>query len=211
VTLQKRSLVLGLASCWLIAVTGGMFALWNYSVTPGAPAGPPVTWPEGSAAHRAEGLPTLVMAVHPHCPCSRASVDELNVLMTRGKDRLAVNVLFIRPKGMPEDWEKSDLWQKAAAIPGVRALVDVEAIETQRFQARTSGQVILYDARGKLVFSGGITPARGHAGQSAGKAAILAFLTLGNLPVRTSEVFGCPLFGPNAGCQRKDQGCQHNH
>lgn len=46
-----------------------------------------------------------------------------------------------------------------------------------------------------MQFSGGITSARAHAGENAGRSAVVALVTGAALPApaRTS-VFGCPLF-----------------
>ena len=51
-------------------------------------------------------------------------------------------------------------------------LRDDDGAEARRFGAETSGQTLLYDARGALAFSGGITGARGHAGDNAGRASL---------------------------------------
>ncbi len=69
--------------------------------------------------------------------------------------------------------------------------------EARRFGAATSGHVMLYDAAGRLHFSGGITPARGHEGDSLGRDAVIdlieAYRSAGR---RCSPVFGCPLATP---------------
>jgi hypothetical protein len=46
-----------------------------------------------------------------------------------------------------------------------------------------------------LIFSGGITASRGHAGENAGVLALVALLTHGRPERRATSVFGCPLFG----------------
>ena len=43
-------------------------------------------------------------------------------------------------------------------------------------RSKTSGQVVVYDAKGALLFSGGITAARGHMGDNAGRDRITALL-----------------------------------
>ncbi len=47
---------------------------------------------------------------------------------------------------------------------------------------------------GTLLFSGGITGARGHAGDNAGRAAIVALLNQLNPATTATNVFGCSLF-----------------
>ena len=71
---------------------------------------------------------------------------------------------------------------------------DDDGAEARRFGVETSGQTLLYDARGALIFSGGITGSRGHAGENAGAAALAALLTRGAAAQRGADVFGCPLF-----------------
>ena len=44
------------------------------------------------------------------------------------------------------------------------------AARRQRFGAETSGQTLLYDRDGRLLFSGGTTGSRGHDGDNAGFA-----------------------------------------
>jgi hypothetical protein len=63
------------------------------------------------------------------------------------------------------------------------------------FGAETSGTILLYDYHGNLLFKGGITGSRGHAGDNLGEDAI-ASLCLGQAAATNqTPVFGCSLFG----------------
>ena len=136
---------------------------------------------------------TLLLFAHPHCACTRASLSELAGLMARYGDRLDAWVLFAAPEGTGEDFSRTDLWSSAARIPGVQVLRDDRALEAERFGIATSGTVALYDARGKLLFHGGITPARGHEGDSFGRERIVSLLTTGKSDRADAPVFGCAL------------------
>jgi len=173
----------------------GAKALWTFQTTPGAAAVAQASWPEASRLPRDTHRATLVMMAHPHCACTRASVAELAVLMQRLRGRLSANVVFLRPAGTPAGWEETDTWRAARGIPGVAVWKDEGGAEAARFDARTSGQVLLYDRAGRLVFSGGITPIRGHLGDSAGQERIVSLVTTGRAGAATSRVFGCAL-GP---------------
>src|SRR5262249_4099028 len=105
---------------WFAAVSGGTVALARYNGTPGAAAGPRERWPVASAAGHEAGKPALLMLAHPRCPCTRASLAELSVVMARLGERVTATVLFLRPEGADDDWNKGELWNTAAAIPGVR-------------------------------------------------------------------------------------------
>ena len=126
--------------------------------------------------------------------CSRASIGELALLMAESQERVNANVVFVRPWEFPDEWEKTDLWSKVAAIPGVTMSVDQGGIEAQRFGSQTSGQVMVYSPQGQLLFSGGITSSRGHSGDNEGRSAIVTLLTQGRSEKRETPVYGCPLF-----------------
>jgi hypothetical protein len=205
----RRILPVLLVAVWLPVVIGGLIALWNYSTAPGDPGNPPASWPPASQLSPPSGAMTLVMVVHPHCPCSRASIGELAELMAHMHKRLHAWVLFVRPHDFDENWAESDLWHAARAIPGVQTLIDYDGREARRFGAATSGETMLYDTSGHLLFAGGITAARGHFGDNAGITAI--FERIDNAGARrfgTAAVYGCPLFAPakngsgEAACKR---------
>lgn len=196
--LQKNMLILtAVGALWLLIIGAGMGLLWNYESTPGVAAATPERWPPDSRIEPDADRATLVMLAHPHCPCTRASIGELARLMTQAQGRVTAYVLFVKPQGFSGDWVQSELWASAAAIPGVTPVLDDEGVEAGRFHAATSGQTVLYDASGRLLFSGGITSARGHAGDNAGRAAIVSLLTSGEAEERGTPVFGCPLFAQN--------------
>jgi len=133
------------------------------------------------------------MLAHPRCPCTAASVGELAQIMAQLEGKIAAYVLFIQPKGTGNAWEDTDLRRSAEAIPGVKVILDPDGVEAGRFGAETSGHTLVYGADGRLLFSGGITASRGHAGDNVGASAIIALLNH-QKPVRTQTlVFGCSL------------------
>jgi hypothetical protein len=128
------------------------------------------------------------------CPCTRASLTELDELVGRLDGRADVYVLFVRPEGTDEAWASTDLWRRARAIPGARVAADPGGGVAEQFGSATSGQVLLYSADGELVFRGGITPARGHEGDTPAAATIFAHVMNGEgVDTRSAPVFGCPL------------------
>jgi hypothetical protein len=203
----RRFLFAFLIVIWLSAVACGMALVWSYNHRPGEAAAAPARWPAGSLVPRADGY-TLVMLAHPKCPCTRATVEELSKLMAHTDGRLKSFVLFVKPPGVPKDWDRTDLWQSASAIPGVTVLNDEGGTEAMRFDAHISGQVMVYDAAGKLVFQGGITESRGHMGDNAGRSAIEAQVNSGTSELNRTLVFGCPLFDADE-CRTSDHGT-HN-
>lgn len=205
-----RLILVAFTVLWLFAVGTGLCVLWGYENRPGVSAKPSLRWPAESRIQRATDHVTLVMLAHPHCPCTRASIGELALLMAHSRGRITAYVLFLKPAGFSVDWEKTDLWQSAANIPGVKAIIDDDGIEARRFNAATSGQTVLYDAEGRLLFSGGITGSRGHSGDNAGRSAIVSLVNTGAAEQSETFVFGCPLFDTNSECRKsKDGSNQH--
>jgi hypothetical protein len=191
---MKRWLIVAAGLLWFAAVGAGLSMLWNYENAPGVVAqSAPTSWPAASGIHRVPGRPALVMVLHPQCPCSRASVGELALVMARVQDVTTAHVLFYKPAGVPANWHQTDLWSAAAAIPGVQVSVDADGVEAARFGIATSGHTLLYDSQGALQFSGGITSSRGHSGDNAGRAAIVSLLQQRVPDRRSTSVFGCSL------------------
>jgi hypothetical protein len=180
---------------WLGVVLAGTFLMLQYSEAPGRTGVPPKEWPAASRLHPVGGKAALVMFVHPHCPCSSASIGELERIMASCQGELSAYVMFIRPAGMAGDWEQTNLWDRAGKIPGVAVSPDEDGEEARRFHAETSGQTVLYDRAGSLVFRGGITPSRGHSGDNPGSDAISSLLAQKLAGPLTTPVFGCALWG----------------
>jgi hypothetical protein len=183
-----------LVTVWLAAAAGGLWVLWRYDNTPGASAHAPDSWPARTAMVRALDRPTLVMLAHPHCTCTSASMAELAEAIARAQTKPKTYVLFMTPGQFGSGWEHTDLWRTAASLPGVTVVRDDDGREAKYFGAETSGQTLLYDESGRLVFSGGITGARAHAGDNAGRQSLVALLNRRPGARAGTSVFGCPLF-----------------
>jgi hypothetical protein len=188
-----RMTLVVLSALWIAALAYGVTVIRTYESTPGATGLTPTRWPLDSGIKPDPHRASLVMLVHPQCSCTRASLDELNSIMNQSKGRVSAWVLFIKPIGFQDGWERTATWTQALNIPGVTVLVDAKGAEATRFGALTSGDIVLYDRSGQLMFSGGITSERGHAGDNLGRQSILALLGNNVVKRREHEVYGCPL------------------
>jgi hypothetical protein len=179
---------------WIVCVGAGVVKLTRYQMTPGVSA--VSTQIDSTKLDLAKDRPTLLMFVHPQCPCSSASMEELARLMTVCRDHVAARVLFVNPSNQPRQWMRGDLWDSAQAIPGVEVRCDQDGMLAKRLNIQTSGHVLLFAPGGKLLFTGGITESRGHVGDNAGLSAVIDLIqnrqAPQTLPVRSS-VFGCEI------------------
>lgn len=120
-------------------------------------------------------------------------MGELEKIVARCQGKVTPWIVVYKPSQSEANWEQTDLWHTADAIPGSYVISDLDGAEARKFRAATSGQTLLYDAAGNLLFSGGITESRGHAGDNAGADDIVSLLTTGKSDSRETPVFGCPI------------------
>ncbi len=169
-------------AAWAVAALAGIGALGAYAALPGSAGAAAPHWPGASRVPRPAGRPALLLFVDARCPCAAASLGELARLLGRGPGPVDA---FIVASG--------DV-RAAGPVAGASLVADPRAEEAGRFGVATSGHVLLFDADGRLLFSGGITPARGHRGDSFGGAAVAA--RLAGLPAPSeAPVFGCTIEG----------------
>jgi len=193
--LRKRVILnAAIGLLWLGIVVAATVWMIAYANTPDKTVSPPSNWPQASAVSRDNRFPTLLMFIHPHCPCSRASIGELALLIAHCQGRVNAHVFFLRPAEMDAEWALTDTWRSAAQIPRVTVHRDDAGREARLFHAETSGETELYDAKGVLVFHGGITISRGHSGDNPGRDVLQALLL--DMPTQQTNtpVFGCSLF-----------------
>ena len=187
----------GLLGTWGLVVGAGMLALGGYP-RPGRamPVRRRSDGRRGARSRRDARVPTLLIFLHPRCPCSRASLAELATLASRLGDRVSVRAVLLQLDRARGPGNGPDIEADLADVPRLTIWRDPGGEEARRFGISTSGHVLLYDRGGRLIFSGGITPARGHRGDNRGREAVLAAI-LGPAGESTeSPVFGCPLATP---------------
>ncbi|MDB6027424.1 MAG: hypothetical protein JWM68_3647 [Verrucomicrobiales bacterium] len=192
----RRHKLLLLIILWGTITAFGLHSLMTYKGTPGAVGHTPETWPHNELIANPSAKPLLVMFAHPRCPCTKASLGELELLVAQAKDRFAAAVLFYEPENGSAAWSKTASVEMARSIPGVRVIIDRQGAQAKRFAAETSGHTVVYSRTGQLLFSGGITGARGHLGENGGFDSVLKLVRQDASPSlpRKTDVFGCGLF-----------------
>lgn len=200
------------AALWLCLASGMLYAMADYGSEAGEAGEPPERWPAmATQALKTEGgKPTLIMFAHPLCPCTRATLWELENVTNRLYGMFNTHVLFFEPENtaaMAKIWQATDLKAIANRLPGTTVHVDVDGKLAAHFGAYTSGQVLLYGASQQLLFAGGMTPSRGHTGNNPGKSfvisSILSDSAVDPLQPANSPVFGCSLHSDDRKDDRK--------
>jgi hypothetical protein len=189
---MKKTLIIVALTIWVSTIAIGTVWITDYSTRPGKKGISPTSLPIGFGGETSSKLPKLFVFLHPQCPCSGATLKELEKLVERNPDALEINIFFYQPSNQPPEWSETWLWRAASEIPNAN-LTKINLEELQKFGAITSGQTLLYDADGNLVFSGGITQARGHEGPNLGSEIIEEYLSGSKPSVSEAPVFGCIL------------------
>lgn len=177
---------------WSVAIAAGMGTLVRYEREPGPAGGRKVENPASSAWR-------LVMFCHPKCPCTGASISELERILDRAGESVSCEVWFFRPAEESDEWAHSTTWARAARLARTRVMTDPDGAEASRRGALTSGHVFLLDEHGNVVFSGGVTGARGRSGENTGEIAVLSLIESGRGQA-SAPVYGCPI-GASAAVQ----------
>jgi hypothetical protein len=197
-SLKQSHILAILFVVWACLGGGGLAMLTRYSAKAGVGAVSATDWPAESRIRRADADYFLVVFVHPLCPCSRATVAEIDRLLTKCGSRLGVAMVFAKMTGDQKDWENRPLWKQAARLAKVQLVADVGGSEARLFSAATSGQTFLFDRSGHIRFRGGVTVARGHAGDNDGEDVIAAIVAGQSPPASQTPVYGCELFSPSS-------------
>ena len=190
---------------WALGLLLGGAAVVRYATTEGTRGAAPDRWPGSELVTPREGRSTLLLFAHPQCPCTAASLRELGNAIEAQGQQVDAYALFLDPGSMEEGWTRDDIWEVGEQQAGLTCLPDPDGSEAVRFGARTSGQVLLYDAQGRLGFQGGVTGSRGHDGPSRGRARLEAAMEAARggtsrAASASDAVFGCPIVEDSGPC-----------
>ena len=188
--LRKRAWLVGLLF-WLGLVAGGYAWLLRYSFAAGKTTTAPRRIPP-SLALPASTRMQLFVALHPRCPCSRATVRELAKILNHGARASDVTVLMYKPADQEDSWLEGALLDECRRM-NCRVRPDPDGKLAASLGSLTSGGVALYDANGRLRYQGGVTASRGHEGDNTGERAVIEILRGSRENYKSMPVFGCPI------------------
>lgn len=182
----------------LLAVAFSCLTLHEFSTASDAPQAIVTSWPSESRIERGAGRPTLLLFLHPKCPCSRATLRELERVFANVPDNATelFVVATVRADGTDE-WRDTVTMNAAQRLPNAELFIDPRGVEAGRFGATVSGQMMLFDRTGRRVFAGGVTPSRGHEGACPGADALVTVLRNETSQQREFPVYGCRLCLPD--------------
>jgi len=193
---SRRSTPLALwriALLWGVVVLASFIAIAVYAKIPGRQA-PPASQVGEHLPTSVDGAWRIVMAIHPRCPCSKASIANLQQLLQRDEKELAVDLYVYRPAASTREWSDTALVRQSQQLPSLTLHDDIDGSAAREYGIETSGGIVLYSPEGVAVFYGGITPSRGHTGANEGLKAIEDAISGKPVALDSHPVYGCPLF-----------------
>jgi hypothetical protein len=203
---------------WLAALVPAARALIRFEWTAGSSGiAPSQLPPRGNSLHLAfntsseDHTALLIVAIHPLCSCTRATLQELVNSAALWKQPYHATFLVYKAKpidgqtGTPSalldfDWRHSAYIREAQQALNAQVIEDTAGEQAARLGALTSGEVLFYSAADpqgnrRLLFSGGVTAGRGMAEANDGIDALDQAV---NSPAATrvqlekhSPVYGC--------------------
>lgn len=188
---KKFFFVTALMLLWGSGIAVSIFFLGRYEFTAGDAGTEITSWPAQLPIAFDASRQNLVVAAHPHCPCSRVSLRELKTAL-KANATAAVHVVYYQPQNSAAEWRQTELVSESAELTGATLHFDTEGEIAAMLGARTSFDIFLFDTTRRVIFRGGITRGRGVSGVNPGRAALEAALR-GNTAAKVHPVYGCPL------------------
>lgn len=193
---MKFRLPAAVACLLAIGWCAALLLVWNqllaHTYRPANTPGAVAAWPVIDQQFDSTGVNILVFA-HPFCPCTRATLAELEDSLQRASPELKVTIVFITAGLSADDVDRSATVAAAKQFPRVALQFDPSADMAKLFGASVSGEVFVFDAAGNRVFHGGITAGRGHRGHSVSKEAFEQVIRGKYEGAGEFPLFGCRL------------------
>lgn len=135
----------------------------------------------------------VIVAIHPRCPCTRTTLNELRRLLTEATISVQCTVLIAIPEDQSSAWLASATVDAAKRLPNTQLIPDANSNRASQLGLDISGQILVIGDDAGVLFSGGITAGRSCTTDNIGSES-LARLLNGNatLPLST-PTFGCRL------------------
>ena len=164
----------------------------DYEHIPDIQGDAPHVWPRDSLLTSGGENGTLIVFVHPNCPCSRGALQTIADAVRTSQDAVPRIYVVLSASGLDVTLPSENL-ALAQRIPSAETRFDGAMSEAHRFGATTSGTVYFFDGASQLRFSGGISAGRGDSFDNGFAVALFEAIRQPEFTLVTAPVFGCPL------------------
>ena len=147
-------------AAWGVLIAAGFVVLEVYAAAPGARGRSLPDWPQDCMIPIDGRHPTLLIFLHPLCPCSSASVDELTEIVGRCGDRVKLHAVLLHTISLEKEGA-SVVERSLVDVPGMTIWPDEKGALARGFGVLTSVALLPHTIpQAILTFSGGITASR---------------------------------------------------
>jgi hypothetical protein len=188
----RISLVL-LAVAWTAASVLSWSLLLSHTYQPVVATGGINEWPSSLEPTDRDGRIRVILFAHPLCPCTRATIAELDEALGSRRTNVNTTIVFVTAGLAEPDIYDSPTVAAARRLLNVTLRFEDNTAFASRIGATTSGELFVFDGAGKRVFHGGITAGRGHRGRSPGRERFEQALEGILVDHEESPLFGCRL------------------
>jgi hypothetical protein len=182
--------IVALGAAWSLAILWTCGSLWDHAYRP---AKNPTDFPAPFAADETTSSSRIVLFAHPFCPCTKATLSELEESLSRLPANVAVAVVFVTVGLPPAEVSASPLMAMARSLPHVTVKQDDAGHLACSYGATVSGETFFVDSRGRVLYHGGLTPARGHQGDATGQTLLEQVARGKREGPCAAPIFGCSL------------------
>ncbi len=151
--------------------------------------------------HRSDAV-HLIVAVHPKCPCTQNTLNELERLLAHATEEYYVTALAFVPTehSSPEDQRQ---WLVSTNIDSIQRLQHFEIVNdlggeiAADLEMEISGTIAVLGKDGDTIFRGGITGSRSCVADNVGSQTLARILAGKTVSQTVTPVFGCSIGGKN--------------
>ena len=118
---------------WAIGLVSGFSLIVSHNFATGNVSSAPIEWPDGINLESDANHPTLLVFIHPQCPCSSATIGELERLLADVNQQVKCTILMVCPSDHVDQWMKSKNTERSKSIEGVQIVVDVDGTTAAKF------------------------------------------------------------------------------
>ena len=135
---------------------------------------------------------TILVFYHPHCPCTVATIRNLERSWTRLSQDSTILAFAYRPSETGDSWISSTSTGILKRM-GANVIVDPDGQNCTKFGVLTSGHLLVYNDEGALQFSGGVTSSGGHEGDCPAISDLVQKISNQSKQAKQWPVYGCQI------------------
>ncbi|MEM9364393.1 MAG: hypothetical protein AAGD07_00250 [Planctomycetota bacterium] len=195
---KSRVWLIALPVVWLVMVVLGFTLLLKHDTKTTSDVGSAlrVSPIEDALVERlglSENLSHVVVAVHPRCPCTANTLDELQLAMVHADAPAALTFLVYQPESAPESWRGDYFARLRKRFDDATILRDRAGELSKSLDLHSSGAMVV-TLGPQVLFRGGITAGRSCRQDNLGALTLREFLDRGAVANSVeTPVFGCEL------------------